>query len=195
LLACGAPKNLAELALDGKLDLDPKIQSWLLKPSPASGLFLYGPPGRGKTAQAVLLLYKQISHLMQVAPTTDRLWYTGIRFARADSLFQAIRGAFTPGGEETEGDIICGMAVDPDLLVIDDLGCEKVSAWSAQTLASILAMREALQVPTVITSNFAPEDITEMYGTPWGAAIASRLAGMCEPIRFTGPDRRKRTPA
>jgi len=71
-------------------------------------------------------------------------------------------------------------------LILDDLGPEKSSEWSIQTLYSIIDRRYRDVRQTLITSNLTLDEIAEKVGD----RIASRIAGMCEVVEIKGKDRR-----
>lgn len=158
--------------------------------SSGRGTYLYGPPGRGKSCIAVHLIRDVLYEASRSAPIDSVDWWRVASFWRADALMQSIRRAFEGHGTEAEDAILADHALRA-VVVLDDLGAEKISQWSAQTLASFLSHREARGLKrTIITSNLSLEDVEEAYGQ-WGGAIASRIAGLCDVIQIKGPDRRR----
>jgi DNA replication protein DnaC len=71
-------------------------------------------------------------------------------------------------------------------LIMDDLGVEKTSKWSMQTLYSIIDRRYRDERQTLVTSNLTLNEIAEKVGD----RIASRIAGMCKVVEIKGRDRR-----
>ena len=71
------------------------------------------------------------------------------------------------------------------LLVIDDIGAEKASEWTAERLYTIIDHRYANCLPLIVTSNLPPSKLAEQTGE----RSASRLAEMCEVVAMTGTDR------
>jgi DNA replication protein DnaC len=59
-------------------------------------------------------------------------------------------------------------------LVLDDLGAEKDSEHALTTLYLIIDRRNRDELPTVVTTNYTPDEIESRLG----ARIASRLADM-----------------
>jgi DNA replication protein DnaC len=154
------------------------------------GRFIHGLPGRGKTRTATSLVLGELQ--LRLRMRRQDAWWSGVRFHRADELFKLIRSvAFDSSGSISEDDALAMYGDYCQYLVIDDLGSEKISEWSAQTLASLLSMREARRSPTIITSNLNINDIESAYGDPWGAAIASRIHGICDIVEMKGKDWRK----
>ena len=84
--------------------------------------------------------------------------------------------------------------VNTPILVLDDLGNERLSDWAKDILHYIIIQRYNEERPIIITSNYPifpknekDESLAERLGDP----IASRLAEMVEPILVNGDDARK----
>ncbi len=74
------------------------------------------------------------------------------------------------------------------LLVLDDLGRERISEWTAEILYAIVSERYDGQLPTMATSNVSAADLQRLgYG-----AIMSRLADRGEILELSGADYRLR---
>lgn len=73
-----------------------------------------------------------------------------------------------------------------DLLVLDDLGAEKVTDWSRQLLYLLIDRRYRNQKQTIVTTNLTPDQLAETID----ARIVSRLAEMGVVIELTGSDKR-----
>lgn len=72
-----------------------------------------------------------------------------------------------------------------ELLVIDDMGTEKISEWIEEQIFIIINYRYEYQLPVIITSNYKISDLK------YKKRIMSRLSEMTEQIGFTSmPDRR-----
>ena len=78
------------------------------------------------------------------------------------------------------------MVLETPLLVIDDLVAEKVTDWSRAVLFSVLNDRINNKMPTIVTSNLTPAEISEVLGE----RIGSRLAGDFLQVEIKGEDRR-----
>ncbi len=72
-----------------------------------------------------------------------------------------------------------------DLLILDDLGTELVSAFTISTFYTLLNNRTAAGAPIIFTSNITDGTLFEKRYTE---KIASRLSGTCEPFQFIGED-------
>ena len=74
-------------------------------------------------------------------------------------------------------------------LLLDDLGAEKVSDFTLQTLYDLLDRRYGECLETLITSNLTLGQLAEHYGLH-GDRLASRIAGMGTTLAIKGKDRR-----
>ena len=72
------------------------------------------------------------------------------------------------------------------VLVIDDLGSEKITDWAMEMFYSIINKRYEENRTTIITSNLSIEEISKKYGD----RLASRIVGMCDIIKIEGEDKR-----
>ncbi len=71
-----------------------------------------------------------------------------------------------------------------DLLIIDDLGTEMLSQFSAAALFNLINTRIAAGRPTIISTNLGDTEIQARYGD----RVASRLFGEFRPLTFLGSD-------
>jgi DNA replication protein DnaC len=149
--------------------------------------FISGPVGTGKTYLAVAYLAEAVSCAM-VGPNeqhqADRA-VARIGFTRAVDLMMQLRGSFREGGAEIIIERFCAFK----FLVIDDLGTERDTPLVAEALYAILDYRAGHRLQTLVTSNFNLGDIAGLYGA-YGERLASRIAGMGEPLELKGKDRR-----
>lgn len=74
----------------------------------------------------------------------------------------------------------------PGLVVIDDLGREKTSDWTAEVLYVLVNARYEAMLPTLVTSNLNP---TELKASGYWQLI-SRLAEDGRLVSIAGPDHR-----
>lgn len=141
------------------------------------GLYLCGPVGSGKTHLAMAVLRESWPE------------WSGYAEPMVDMLEEIKRGFDKDSGIVSEDVFRRYMGLP--LLVIDDLGKERVSDWVATAIYHIVNDRWAQRhkVMTIITSNYSRTDLEGVY-RPHGEAIASRIAGMCDVLELTGADRR-----
>ncbi|HYF90628.1 MAG TPA: ATP-binding protein [Symbiobacteriaceae bacterium] len=77
--------------------------------------------------------------------------------------------------------------MDVDLLILDDLGAEKVTEFVAQELFTIINHRMNRKAPMVASTNLGPAELEETYGS----RIASRLLNGFDACLLKGQDVRK----
>lgn len=147
--------------------------------SEGRGAYLWGLTGRGKTYAA--------AQAVRVAVETRTNVRNPAKLITAKELMDAVKSGFN-GGDD---DVLARCERYP-LLVLDDLGAEAVRGFSIETITGLVDKRVARGLVTVVTSNYSVGQLRELWGGMAGARIASRLAGACERIEVTGPDRRLR---
>lgn len=146
------------------------------------GLYLCGPSGTGKTIQAAQILIEvHMRSLKQNLPFYD------FRFVSVPQLLQNIKATFN--GDNNDESVIVKDLSEADFLILDDLGVEKSTEWVMQILYLILNYRYEYLKTTIITSNYSINDLIDKFGSD---RIPSRIAGMCEVIRFDKKDFRIR---
>lgn len=136
-------------------------------------LFITGSCGTGKTHLAVGLLKLWLSLNFKQRPI----------FLPSVEFFAELKANFDSNFAERE--IIARYASAP-LLVMDDVGSEKVSEWSRQQFFLLLDRRYRNMLPVVVTSNLTLDELAKHIDD----RLASRLSEMGEIIMLNGPDRR-----
>lgn len=157
------------------------------------GLLLIGPTGIGKSHLAACIGVMLINtRAMAGEKVPSVLW------CNVASLFMRIRSTFGRNAEEAEDDLIEEL-VEPNVLILDDLGVERPSAWVMERLYLVLNLRlESSGKTIIVTSNYSGRQLIERMAIPDAADMAervvSRLAGMADPIgaKFPTADFRKR---
>ncbi|WP_233096226.1 ATP-binding protein [Alicyclobacillus sp. SO9] len=146
-------------------------------PSNGRGILLSGPVGVGKTHLAAAISLKLLEQEFRIV------------FGTVTSLLGQIRHTFDDS-KEREADVF-NRLTQCDLLVIDDIGKEKVTEWTEQTLFEIINSRYENNRSLVLTSNVSIADIRKRYQNV-GDALTSRLLEMCQGIKMDGSDWRKK---
>jgi len=144
------------------------------------GLLFIGPPGIGKTHLAV-------SVLREVAMKGVRGVYYDTR-----SLLSTIKSTYNPVTRASEADIL-RQVMGAELLVLDDLGAERLTDWVEETMNLIVNTRYNERRPTIFTSNYEDlQDADELDSllVRVGFRMHSRLREMCEFLEYSGPDYR-----
>jgi DNA replication protein DnaC len=149
------------------------------------GLMFIGPPGIGKTHIAVAVL-------------RDVVRRTGARGLYYDTraLLRDIRSTYNPITHTAEMDVIRPV-MEAELLVLDDLGAERLTDWVEETMSLIVNTRYNERRPTIFTSNY--EDVPDegelnSLLVRVGFRLHSRLREMCEFLEYDGPDYRNLPP-
>ncbi len=74
------------------------------------------------------------------------------------------------------------------LLIIDDIGAERLSEWVSERLLGIVNERVNNQLSTIYTSGCSPEELVERYE----GRLVSRIMGYSQVVHIIGSDRRGR---
>lgn len=170
LTLAGVPRRYLQCSLENFKGKLPKA-----RPS-----FITGPVGTGKTHAAVAFLREEIILNGRSAGY----------FLRCVDLFKEIRDTYHENSSESERAILDRYGKVP-LLILDDLGTEKISEWVEQTLYDLIDKRYGEMLDTVITSNLTLEQLREHYKSH-GDRLSSRIAGMGRELIFKGKDLRVR---
>ncbi|KPV43291.1 DNA replication protein [Alicyclobacillus ferrooxydans] len=145
-----------------------------------SGLYLFGPPGVGKT------------HLL--LGVLNRLTERGIPalFVRSDSIFDRMRHLIADNGDLEP--LLEAYATVP-VLGIDEFAQERANDFTLEKLFRIINHRFHSQLPTWFTSNYAPPDMYRKNGSDVHdsvPALRSRVMQMAKLARVEGDDARQR---
>jgi DNA replication protein DnaC len=143
------------------------------------GLMLIGPPGIGKTHVAVAVLRRVM----------DRARIRGL-YCDTRALLRDIRSTYNPSLNAAEMDVLRPV-MEAQLLVLDDLGAERLTDWVEETMNLIVNTRYNEKRPTIFTSNYDdipdPTEMNSLY-VRVGFRMHSRLREMCEFLEWEGPD-------
>lgn len=137
---------------------------------PVQNLLLVGGVGRGKTFLSSCIA----NRVLQAKRTV--VYLTFLEF-----LDLTKRVTFDAQDDEIDG---VARLLEADLLVLDDLGAEKVSEFVAQELFKVINARVNRGAPMVISTNLDPETLQATYSE----RIYSRLAGTSVSFMLRGDD-------
>jgi len=165
--------------------IDESIRSTL---NSTSYYFQGDTTGTGKTYLATALLRKHIESFPVVKGNHGYYFQPEAMpvFVSVPELLIEIRQCFNQENTVNEMDVVAKYS-DTPFLILDDIGTEKSSEWSLQTLYVIINKRSVEpQNITIVTSNLTLNQVAEKLGD----RIASRLAGLCQVLELRGEDRR-----
>lgn len=155
------------------------------------GLVLLGPPGAGKTHVMVAALRHRLERWQELPPPitpADHVWFGRIRhvhFEVVPLLLDRLRAAIRYEGTDTE-EHFAHLRDECPLLVLDDLGREKVTDWVAERLYVLAESRYGRLLPTCATSNLS---LDELSANGYGPLV-SRLSETSEFVSTTATDYR-----
>ena len=180
----------------------PAIVSSLTKRVMKKGqsIYLFGPVGTGKTVLAAMLIESMRREWYATAPSSlsrgESAWGY---FVTVTDLLAELRHTFTftkgynlrqsqqeQPTQQTEMDII-NKYKNARYLVLDDLGAEKTTDWTFQSLHIIINYRYEYLKPTIFTSNFDIDALSEKLGDD---RISSRIFDMAYLYEMKNEDRR-----
>lgn len=134
------------------------------------GIFFFGGAGTGKTHLAI-----------KIAQETT----LETKFIKMPKLLLDLRSNFNSSTAKNKRIIEDLSSVG--LLIIDDLGAEKMSDWVAETIYLLIDERYGNIKPTIITSNFDLQELSRRVGD----RVCSRIMAMCKLVRLETRDFRQ----
>jgi DNA replication protein DnaC len=145
-------------------------------------LLLAGGAGRGKTHLAVAVLK---GLLKKGVPCL---------FVDFHELLADIRNSYDELSQTSEYQILRPL-LQVEVLLLDDLGSQRMSGWVQDTVFYIINLRYSQKRPMIVTTNLAMEPSknsqTETLQDRLGYKVISRLYEMCTTFELDGPDYRK----
>lgn len=103
-------------------------------------------------------------------------------------------GRLRPGGSDKGTETELKRLTRIPLLLLDDLGTEKLSEWTEEATYRIVNHRYNESLPLLITTNLpirAGEPATQDLVTRLGDRLASRLSQTATVVHLDGPDLRR----
>jgi DNA replication protein DnaC len=149
------------------------------------GLLMCGTTGTGKTHLAAAVVNARLAQ-GNVAV-----------FVTVLELLADIRKTFDRPDTNSE---LLDLVKNIDMLVLDDLGAERITSWVSEQMFDIINARCMAKKQTVITTNYNPDKLIirmaacDKYGNVLddlpGKRIVSRLNEMCTIVEVSGKDQR-----
>lgn len=140
-------------------------------------LILYGPPGTGKTALSIAIALKAIQN-----------GFTA-RFVTATQMITALTEAERRGSASE----VLPMYLDPDVLVVDEVGYLSYGPNAANVVFQVVNSRYLSgNKPMIFTTNKAPSDWAGvLHDADLSAAILDRVLHKGEVVKLTGQSYRR----
>jgi DNA replication protein DnaC len=172
-----------------------KISKQFVKNYPVQdvGLLFIGPCGVGKTHLAIATLQELIKE------KKARCYFIDFR-----DLIRKIQSTYSPDSPLTDSDIFAQI-FEKDVLILDELGAKRTTAWVEETIFYIINNRYNNKKLTIFTSNYLDqeedeEDNRESFFKRRGDSLVdrigvrlrSRLYEMCKIVEMEGDDYRKK---
>jgi hypothetical protein len=138
-----------------------------------TGLYIYGKSGAGKTA-SVWAMYRRLEEKLGFAPVIVSAVELAGLLARNNKNLGDLRQSF-----------LCRCRV----LVIDDLGKQKVTEAFASALFDLINHRYENYKPIIITSKYDSKKLIDQFAgasrnDSLGFDVCRRLSDICEPVKF-----------
>jgi len=157
------PKRYAHCTLENFEGYPNYVEAVKKAVDSGSTIFLHGNCGSGKTHLAVGAL---VRWTLRNRPSGKH----APRFLSSVDFFAELKASFDGKTDMNEESIVRMFAQKP-VLLIDDVGAEKVSDWSRQVFYRLIDLRYRDCLPTYLTSNLSLDGIGEKMDD----RIASRM--------------------
>lgn len=151
------------------------VKKFELMKEQGKGLYLYSSiKGSGKTRLAASIL----NALLKTQGSREQT--LSIYYSSTADLIGEIKKTFSDDSSVKSSDIIDSVK-KVDVLILDDIGVEKVTDWVEETFTRILDFRLQHQKITLFTSNLSIDELDNKY--PQGR-ISSRIEKMTFPVHM-----------
>ena len=152
----------------------------LEKVEAGEGLYIWGKStGNGKTSWAC----KIMSHYFRKIAFDTGLENEGL-YIFLPTFLEDLRDYYD--SKDPDFEQVLSMVKGCKLLIIDDIGAERVTEWVRERMVSILNTRVSNNLTTIYTSNLSPEELRGELGD----RISSRVLGSSQVVEIKGGDRR-----
>ena len=152
------------------------IENWPEIKKHGFGYYFWGNVGSGKTHTAAI-----------IANELQKRYLAEVLFLKMPEAVSRVKRSFDTTGKNPDVNLFKKMRT-VELLVLDDLGIEKVSDWLADEMYQIVDHRTSHNLPMIITSNQSLDDLKKVYREQ----VSSRICGKSKSIHFAQKDRRQK---
>jgi DNA replication protein DnaC len=167
------PEDYAGWTLDTypSSEVADKVRAWY-SGARKPWLLLHGEHGGGKTTLAVSLVKQAVEDGVSAV------------FRVTPDLMDEIRRTYDPSAQPSSSDGVdlLGALKGVQLLVLDDVGAERMSGWVEEKLFQLLNYRHNEHRRTVLTTNLAPDDLMDHVGE----RIFWRIKAMSSQLTIVG---------
>ena len=140
------------------------------------GYYFWGNVGAGKTYTAAILANELMKrHFVEVL------------FLKMPEAVARIKKTFGSDKQNPDKNMFEKMR-EVEMLILDDLGIEKVSDWLADKIYQVVEHRYSNNLPMIITSNQSLDDLAKIYREQ----VSSRITEKTKSIQFTQKDKRQK---
>ena len=145
------------------------------------GLYIWGEnTGNGKTSWAC----KIMGYYFRKIAFSSGLENEGL-YIYLPTFMEDLRNSYSTSSPEFDEEL--EMVKNCRLLIIDDIGAERVTEWVRERLVSIINTRVSSGLCTIYTSNLSLKGLTDKLGDD---RISSRIKGSVQEINLVGKDNR-----
>jgi DNA replication protein DnaC len=191
---CGVPPRVISLLKEEDFSLDGPLSNHL-----SESVYLWGPPGSGKTVMAVRIMAGTMVKMKANLPSSrDEIvkalssdlpkFAKEFRFVSLPLLYSNLRSLYS---KLKTFDVIVlddeyaeQQNIDPvdqiqkaKYVILDDLGAIRMTPWAYETTFQIIEYRYNWVLPTVFTSNFSLKELAERLSND---KIPTRISEMCK---------------
>jgi DNA replication protein DnaC len=139
------------------------------------GLYIHGSVGTGKT------------HLMYaLGKYAERNLIRDVEVFNSTDMLRRMRDDFAKTDSYDKEHLFKKLLEFRGLLMIDDIGAEKLSDWVLETFYLLINKRYEEMMPTLFTSNLPLKDLADKIGD----RTVSRIVESCDVYNLDGDDRR-----
>lgn len=146
------------------------------------GIYIHGDVGLGKT-HILYGIANRFKEVQEKAQKEGKFSTLSCRVYNTTDFLRRIKDDFD---SKTPENLLVRTLGYEGLLMLDDVGSEKLTDWVQETFYLIVNSRYEEVWPFIITSNFSIKDLADRIGD----RTVSRIVEMCDVVELKGKDRR-----